>query len=316
MTHAPGPPRRAWAGRLGLLLAGLAVGGLTFLLVLQVRAGTSTGPVPTATPAAPAQEAPGTAGSPGPPAADDDGGVDGAGGTDGAGEAGGAPLAGLTVAVDPGHNGANAEKPLTVNAPVPDGRGGTKACNTVGTATAAGYPEHAFAWDVAARLTDRLTALGATVVLTRPDDAGVGPCVDARGRFPQEHGADVLVSLHADGAEDRGVDGFFVIVADPPVHEAQGAPSVALAQDLVGALGAAGFVPSDRYDGAISRRADLATLNHAERPAVLLELGQMRHPAEGALMESEAGRQRYADAVAAGLRAWAADRGVPGPPQD
>ncbi|WP_083259682.1 N-acetylmuramoyl-L-alanine amidase [Cellulosimicrobium cellulans] len=296
MTHAPGPaPRRAWAGRLGLLLAGLAVGALTFLLVLQVRAGTSSGPVTTATPDVPSREAPPTPGASDAPAtsgtADDV-----------------APLAGLTVAVDPGHNGANAANPLTVNAPVPDGRGGTKACNTVGASTDAGYPEHAFAWDVASRLTDRLTALGAAVVLTRPDDAGVGPCVDARGRFPQEQDADVLVSVHANGTDDRDVRGFFAIVADPPVHEAQGEPSVALAQDLVDALAGAGFTPSDRYDGAVSRRADLATLNHAERPAVMLELGEMRNPEEAALMESEDGRQRYADAVAAGLAAWAADR--------
>ncbi|MFC8923976.1 N-acetylmuramoyl-L-alanine amidase [Cellulosimicrobium sp. NPDC057127] len=295
-------PRRAWAGRLGLLLAGIAVGALTFLVALQVRAGTSGDPATTASPSA-------TAPGPRTPEATDGASDDtGAGDTEEGSADDAAPLAGLTIALDPGHNGANAEHPLTVNAPVPDGRGSTKACNTVGTATDGGYPEHAFAWDAASRLTQRLTALGAVVVLTRSDDDGVGPCVDARGRFPQEHGADVLVSLHADGAEDRGVRGFFAIVADPPVHEAQGEPSAALAADLVAALGAAGFVPSDRYDDAISRRADLATLNHAERPAVMLELGQMRHPEEAALMESEDGRERYAAAVAAGLVAWAADR--------
>jgi N-acetylmuramoyl-L-alanine amidase len=300
VTHAGPSPRRAWAGRLGILLAGIAVGALTFLVTLQVRAGTSDGPVPTASPGVTRSDA-----SPG--ASDDASSGDGA--EDPADEAvAEVPLAGLTVAVDPGHNGANAENPLTVNAPVPDGRGGTKACNTVGASTDGGYPEHAFVWDVASRLTERLTAQGAEVVLTRADDAGVGPCVDSRGRFPQEHGADVLVSVHANGTEDRGVRGFFAIVADPPVHEAQGAPSVALATDLVDALVAAGLVPSGRYDGAVSRRADLATLNHAERPAVMLELGEMRNPEEAALMESEDGRQRYADAVAAGLVAWAADR--------
>ncbi len=145
-------------------------------------------------------------------------------------------------------------------------------------------------------------------MLTRPDDAGVGPCVDARGRLPQEEGADLLVSLHANGTPDRRAHGFFAIVADPPVHEAQGEPSVALAHDLVAALGAAGFAPSSTVaadDGPLQRRADLATLNHAERPAVMLELGEMRNPDEAAVMESEEGRQRYADAVAAGITAWA-----------
>ncbi|NDO88965.1 N-acetylmuramoyl-L-alanine amidase [Cellulosimicrobium composti] len=297
MTHAPPPGRaRVWSGRLGLLLAGLAVGGLTFLLALQVRAGSGDGtttvapsgdavasaPAPDPTTAAPEPEVTETAPPP--------------------------PLAGLTVAVDPGHNGGNGANPLTVNAPVPDGRGGTKACNTVGASTDAGYPEHAFTWDVAGRLAARLAELGAVVVLTRPDDAGVGPCVDARGRLPQEEGADLLVSLHANGTPDRRAHGFFAIVADPPVHEAQGQPSVALAHDLVAALGAAGFAPSSTVaadDGPLQRRADLATLNHAERPAVMLELGEMRNPDEAAVMESEEGRQRYADAVAAGITAWA-----------
>ncbi|MGH3920544.1 MAG: hypothetical protein ACRDSG_16145, partial [Pseudonocardiaceae bacterium] len=56
--------------------------------------------------------------------------------------------AGITVVLDPGHNGANASHPAEINRPVPNGRGGTKPCNTTGTATNRGYPEHAFTWDV------------------------------------------------------------------------------------------------------------------------------------------------------------------------
>ncbi|MGH3931735.1 MAG: N-acetylmuramoyl-L-alanine amidase, partial [Pseudonocardiaceae bacterium] len=72
----------------------------------------------------------------------------------------------LTVVLDPGHNGANASHPAQINRPVPTGRGGTKACNTTGTATNSGYSEAAFAWDVALRVRDGLTARGVQVVLT------------------------------------------------------------------------------------------------------------------------------------------------------
>ncbi|MFF2830599.1 N-acetylmuramoyl-L-alanine amidase [Cellulosimicrobium cellulans] len=302
MTHAPPPgPRRVWSGRLGLLLAGLAVGALTFLVALQVRAGSGGGP----TTLAPSGDAVASAPEPEPTTASPEPAVTETGPPP--------PLAGVTVAVDPGHNGGNGANPLTVNAPVPDGRGDTKACNTVGASTDAGYAEHAFTWDVGSRLAEGLTELGAVVVLTRPDDAGVGPCVDARGRFPQENDADVLVSIHANGTEDRSAHGFFAIVSDPPVDDAQGEPSVALAHELVAALTAAGFAPSSSVvadDGPIQRRADLATLNHAERPAVMLELGEMRNPDEAAVMESEEGRQRYADALAAGLTEWVADGGA------
>lgn len=301
MSHAPQPgPRRVWSGRLGILLAGLAVGALTLLVALQVRAGSGGGPT-TVEPSGEAGTSSASAGETVTPEP-----------TVTATEPP-PPLTGLAVVVDPGHNGGNGANPLTVNAPVPDGRGATKACNTVGASTDSGYPEHAFTWDVSGRLAARLTELGATVVLTRPDDAGVGPCVDARGRSVQESDADVLVSVHANGTEDRRAHGFFVIVSDPPANDAQGEPSVALAHELVAALGAAGFAPSSSVvadDGPVQRRADLATLNHAERPAVMLELGEMRNPDEAVVMESEEGRQRYADALATGLTAWVAAGGA------
>lgn len=75
-------------------------------------------------------------------------------------------LKGITVVLDPGHNGANASHPTVISRPVPNGRGGTKACDTTGTSTDGGYAEHAFNWDVARRVRDALTAHGVRVVLT------------------------------------------------------------------------------------------------------------------------------------------------------
>lgn len=217
-------------------------------------------------------------------------------------------LAGLRTALDPGHNGGNAAHPEQINTAVPDGRGGTKACNTTGTATDDGYPEHAFAWDVALRAKDLLERAGATVLLTREGNDGVGPCVDERGRFAQEHDADVLVSIHADGNEDKTLHGFFAIVSDPPLHPSQGEPSLALAEDLLAALADAGFTVSPGHPDGLSFRSDIAGLNHAERPAVLLELGQMRNGEDAAVMSSPRGRERFAEAIVAGLGAWAERR--------
>lgn len=220
-------------------------------------------------------------------------------------------LDGLHVVLDPGHNGGNRSATAAVSALVGDGRGASKACNTVGTSTTSGYPEHAFTWDVAVRTRALLEAAGAEVTLTRDSDDGVGPCVDVRGRSAQEHDADLLVSLHADGADDPAVRGYFAIVSAPPLVDAQGAPSRELAAALLDALDGAGFTPSPAYPGALSERADLATLNWAERPAVMLELAEMRNPEEGALTESADGRQRYAEAVADGVARWAGGPGGP-----
>jgi N-acetylmuramoyl-L-alanine amidase len=220
------------------------------------------------------------------------------------GSASAAPLTGLTVALDPGHNGGNAASPDQIAAAVADGRGGTKACNTSGTATADGYPEHAFTWDVAIRTRQRLEVMGATVLLTRESDVGVGPCVDERGRFGQEHDADVVVSIHANGSENEGLRGYFAIVSEPPLNQAQGAPSVALAEALLGSLEDAGLTRSSSYPDGMSFRSDLAGLNHAERPTVILELGEMRNAEDAALMSSAQGRADYAEAIAAGVLAW------------
>ena len=206
--------------------------------------------------------------------------------------------------LDPGHNGANASHPRQINRPVPTGRGGTKPCNTVGTATDAGYPEHAFNWDVALRVRAALTARGVQVVLTRPDDAGVGPCVNDRAAIANRAGAVALVSIHADGSAPSG-RGFHVAYSDPPLSASQGPPSVGLAQALVKGLREGGFPPADYIGSAgLDARSDLAGLNLAKIPAALVECANMRNPQEATLVSTPAGRARYATAIAAGLLAW------------
>ena len=205
------------------------------------------------------------------------------------------------VVLDPGHNGGNAAAPSAINRQVPDGRGGTKACNTTGTSTDAGYAEHAFTLDVAQRVAKRLAASGVRVELTRTDDDGVGPCVDERGSAGERAGADAVVSIHADGAAPSG-KGFHVAYSDPPLNAAQRGPARTLAADLRDGLAAAGF-PRSTYIGrdGLSPRADLAGLNLSTRPTALVECANMRNAAEAAVVSSAAGRDRYAAAIADGI---------------
>ena len=205
------------------------------------------------------------------------------------------------VVLDAGHNGGNAGAPAAINRQVPDGRGGTKACNTTGTSTGAGYAEHAFTFDVARRVAQRLTTRGVRVEFTRTDDDGVGPCVDERGRAGEEADADAVVSIHADGAAPSG-RGFHVAYSDPPLNAAQRGPARELAADLRDGLVAAGF-PRSTYIGrdGLSPRSDLAGLNLATRPAVLVECANMRNVEEAAVVSSPEGRDRYATAIAEGI---------------
>jgi N-acetylmuramoyl-L-alanine amidase len=208
------------------------------------------------------------------------------------------------VVLDPGHNGRNGEHPEAIARPVPDGRGGTKPCNTTGTATDAGYPEHAFAFDVATRVAQRLEAGGVRVVLTRDDDDGVGPCVDERGHAGETYAADAVVSIHADGSAPAH-SGFHIAYSDPPLSPVQAGPALALTIALRDAMRAGGFPDSD-YAGreGLAPRSDLAGLNLATRPAALVECANMRNPAEAALVSSPDGRERYADAITHGVLAF------------
>jgi N-acetylmuramoyl-L-alanine amidase len=71
------------------------------------------------------------------------------------------------------------------------------------------------------------------------------------------------------------------------------------------ALAQAGFHPST-YIGSdgLYGRADLAGLNLAEYPAVLVELGNMKNADDAARMESADGRAQYAAAVTNGIVAF------------
>lgn len=212
------------------------------------------------------------------------------------------PLAGRTIVIDPGHNGVWTRRELRK---VPSGNGRTKPCNSSGTATNAGYSEHAYNWAQANALASELRARGATVRLTRPNDHGEGPCVNLRSKLANQLNADALVSIHADGNLSRGARGFHVIVSTTMVGgTAVERQSLALAKDLRRALEKSTSMPRSTYIGggtALSLRTDLGTLNLSQRPAVMLEMGNMRNSRDAALLTSKAFRAKAAEAIADGL---------------
>lgn len=212
------------------------------------------------------------------------------------------PARGKVVVLDPGHNGGNSKNPGVINKPVPAGRGRGKPCNTTGTQTNAGYPEHAFTWDVANRIKALLTAKGVRVELTRPSDTGVGPCVNERAEIGNRANADAVVSIHSDGSTTPGHHGFHVIYSSPPLNAAQGTPSMQLATAVRDAMRDGG-IPLSNYTGkaGLNGRDDIAGLNLSTRPAVMVECANMRDATEAALAASPEGRQKYAGAIAEGL---------------
>lgn len=219
-------------------------------------------------------------------------------------------LNGKVVAIDPGHNGGNFSDPSYINQLIWNGRE-QETCDTTGTETDGGYTEALFNWNVAQYLAADLRALGATVVLTRTSNTGVGPCVPERAAIGNQAKANAAVSIHADGGPPGG-RGFAVLVpvADGP-NDAIIAPSLTLGEDLRNEFLAVTGEPVSSYDGVdgIQPRDDLGGLNLSTVPKVLIECANMRNASDAALVTSPAWQARAAAGIAAGLEKFLVSAG-------
>ena len=208
------------------------------------------------------------------------------------------------VVLNPGHNGGNASHTAEINRQVPAGYGMRKACDTTGTSTDAGYPEHTFNWDTTLRIRQALTNLGVRTAMSRGNDDQVGPCVDERAAMANSLAPNAVVSIHGDGGPATG-RGFHVLYSSPPLNAAQAGPSVQFARLMRDQMAASGLAPAT-YIGTdgLNPRSDIAGLNLAQYPSILVECGNMKNPLDSSLMSSEDGRQKYADAVVRGIVAF------------
>ena len=208
------------------------------------------------------------------------------------------------VVLDPGHNGGNWTHPGAIAHEVWAGTH-YKPCDTFGARTANDYREAAHNWDVALRLRELLRAQGARVVMTRSSNRGVGPCITERTAIGNRVRADAVLSIHADGAPDDDLRGFHVIV--PARVSGQSARMVsrsnALGTAIRDALRDHGPTPVSNYQGTdgIVARADLGGLNLSTVPKVFTEIGNMASRHDAPIIESPAGRQQEAEALAIGL---------------
>ncbi len=218
-------------------------------------------------------------------------------------------LSGKVIVLDPGHNLNNSS---TINKQIYAGNGVYKACDTVGTSTNDGYPEHAFTWDVANRAAVILHAEGATVILTRTSDSGVGPCVPDRAKIGNDAHADAFIAIHADGGPSTG-HGFFVMQPPPdnPNVNPGGAPqSRVLATTVHDVFHATTGIPYSSYikGGYYPDSTTTGTINLSHGPVITIECLDMRNAGDAALARDPDARQRIATGIAAGITAFLTGR--------
>jgi len=178
-----------------------------------------------------------------------------------------------------------------------------KRCNTTGTATADGFPEATFTWELAQLTRTRLEALGAVVTLTRPDNEGWGPCITDRAAIGNDSGVVAVISIHADGGAETG-RGFHVIypkivagLTDDIAEDSQRLATAIRAAVMDTAMPIADYVGADGF----SVRDDLGGLTLSDVPVVFLEAGNMKNATDAALLIDPEFQATLADALVAGL---------------
>lgn len=179
-------------------------------------------------------------------------------------------------------------------------------------ATVRGRREKDITLAVARQIKERLESRGAArVVLTRSED--VFTPLDARVDQSLTSGGALFVSLHANQVRHKSLRGLVVyafgqepglrapsrrrqLMPLPPPPEASARRSAELALKLSRLL---------RGDGlrAESARADYYVLKNPGSPSLLVEMGYLSNPKEGALLADPVYQARLADSLARGLAA-------------
>lgn len=189
----------------------------------------------------------------------------------------------LKVVIDPGHGG-----------------------HDTGAIGRSGLKERELNLEIALRVYRQLKAMGANVVLTRPDANSVRPWARgnreqqraellARCRIANEMDADLFVSIHANARqsnpmEHRGTETYY---RKPDSF----AFARVMQQELVGML----RLP----DGGITRHPkSIIVLSYTEMPSVLVEVGYLSHPADEAALLTEEARERAAQGIVSGIRSY------------
>ena len=121
------------------------------------------------------------------------------------------PLAGLTIAIDPGHNGGNCLRTPS-RSTARCGSATSGRCATPRDLDQRGLrraPVHLGDWRACSR--SRLAgARRDRQADAQPNDTGWGPCSTTRGKFGAKVHADLMISLHGDGL-GSSQHGFVVI---------------------------------------------------------------------------------------------------------
>lgn len=211
------------------------------------------------------------------------------------------------VVVDPGHGGTNR-----------------------GSLGATGFLEKEFNLQLARRLRQALVAQGMEVIMTRNDDITVP--IETRTEVANSTGADLFISLHANGFASKSARGFEVYFLSPAVDEEarfvaatenaaiEPAAIISEANDEVAFIlwdtAQNEFVAESSYLAQLVneelarvlgipnrgvKQADFSVLTGAYLPGILVETAFITNPQEEAMLRDEVFQDKVVSAIAAAV---------------
>lgn len=204
------------------------------------------------------------------------------------------------VVIDPGHQGSWID--MSEPEAMAPGSQEMKAKATTGTSGVySGVPEYQLNLDVSLKLRDRLEELGYEVVMTREDnDAAISNA--QRAEMAGECGGEVLVRIHANGSDDRSVNGALAMVMSPD-------------NPWVGELYDESYVLADRIlssyveetgfrDLGIQYYDNMTGINWSSIPVMILEMGFMSNESDDLSMQDPQMQEKMAEGIAEGIHRY------------
>lgn len=177
------------------------------------------------------------------------------------------PLQGYRIVVDPGHGGRTDPGVIGIN----------------------GLKEKEVVLDVSFRLQDMLEELGGEVLMTRESDIEVP--LWSRTRKATHYGADLFVSVHANGSYNRnthGIETYYSRFRHPGDYYLAESLQMSMVNHL------------ERVDRGV-HHGNMWVLNHATMPAALVEIAYMSNRHEEYLLCTDWYRESAAEAITEGI---------------